>query len=143
MNVMEFIPIPPSLLPSATLPVPCNLFPIPYACGLSSRCGDPVEQTGCVWHLAFSLVPEDRFAIHPDRQVASLPGLDFCFDSKLLLRRFLQAHGCPAQIQSKETTLNFNIHWHSPAAWIPTRKLYGVSEKQFPAVQAIPHPMSI
>ncbi len=59
---------------------------------------------------AFPFVVEDAFSVHQQSQVAETAGRDPGFDSELLFRCFLQAHGRAAEVPSKETTFDFNLH---------------------------------
>ena len=83
---------------------------LPVAYGLCLHCFDPAKQNGRLRHIAFSHITKDLLAIDQNGEVATLPGPDFRFDSKLFLRCLLQAHGCMAQVQSKETTDDFDGH---------------------------------
>jgi len=81
---------------------------------ISGFCGfDAAEQGGGLRHVAFGFVAEDGFAVHQHSHVASFTGTDFGLDAQLCLDCFLQAHGCTAQLQSKETAVDFDGHFVS------------------------------
>src|SRR5215469_12623304 len=85
------------------------------ACCLDFRRFDPAKQNRRLRHIAFSQLTENLLAIYQHGQITTLPGPDFWFDSKLFLRCLLQAHGCTAQVLSKETTDDFDVHRCMPA----------------------------
>jgi hypothetical protein len=83
----------------------------------SSNRGNPLSPNCCNAtqqligsHAAFPLVTIDFFAVDRHGHVSGAAGLDAGFDSELGLRGFLQAHGRAAQIHSKETALDFDVH---------------------------------
>lgn len=71
---------------------------------------DAAQQDLHVRHAAFSLVAKHRFAIDQDSHVAGLSRPYLRFDSEFFFCCLLQAHGCTAQIHSKETTVDFDVH---------------------------------
>lgn len=61
-------------------------------------------------HCALAFVGEDILAVYENGHVAALPGFDLRLDTEFLFCRFLQAHGCTAEVKSKEAALDFNVH---------------------------------
>ena len=83
-----------------------------------SGCLYPHQQRAGLWHLAFGFIAKHRFAIDEDGHVAILPGFECGFDSKLLFGGLLQAHGCTADVQSKETAADFDHHLEYASGWL-------------------------
>lgn len=60
---------------------------------------------------AFSFVAENIFSIDQHGHVSRAAGFDFCGDAKFCFHGIAQANGRATNIPSKETALNFNIHF--------------------------------
>src|SRR5215472_9880695 len=76
---------------------------------LSPNCFNATQQL-IRSHAALALVAINFFAVNEYGHVSGAAGLDAGFDSELGLCSSLQAHGRAAQIHSKETALDFDVH---------------------------------
>lgn len=61
-------------------------------------------------HLAFGPIAKNTLAVDEDAEITAFSSLDLRFDSKFLFGGLLQAHGCTAQVESKEAAFDFDVH---------------------------------
>ena len=78
---------------------------------LASLCGfNSLEQDLRFRHSTLGFIAKHRPAVYQDGQIAPLSRLDLRLDAEFRFCCLLQAHGCMAQVESKETTLDFDVH---------------------------------